>query len=173
MGFRRAQRKGKPRSFDYAGTGLTKQGLRDSTDINKILAKAQQGKSISHLQKHGAFYGDFAAFDLAEALDTVSRGHQIFNDLPSEIRRECDQDPQKFFEIVNSTDNSEQRRRIMVELAKPGSQFPVVNASVRSGQANAPVPTPEPEPAANEPPPSPEAPPSASPDPSPGTGPGN
>ncbi len=34
------------------GEALTKQSFKDSTDINKLLAKAARGESLSHLQRH-------------------------------------------------------------------------------------------------------------------------
>ena len=69
---------------EYERPGRTKQSFKDSCDINKILAKAQKAGSISHLQKHGAFYGDFAEApsDLLEARAMLARGQEIFDELP-------------------------------------------------------------------------------------------
>ena len=45
-----------PRDFSES---RTKQSFKDSTDINKIIRKAQKVGSLSHLVRHGAHYGDF------------------------------------------------------------------------------------------------------------------
>ena len=44
----------------YEQPGRTKQSFKDSCDINRILQKAQKAGSLSHWQKHGAFYADLA-----------------------------------------------------------------------------------------------------------------
>ena len=71
------------------GDGRTKQSFADSTDINKILKKAQKVGSLSHLVRHGAFFGDFSDVpDLLKAHERLKTGQKIYNDLPSELRRE-------------------------------------------------------------------------------------
>ena len=54
------------------GKSMTKQAFKDSTDINKMLKKAQQTGSISHLMKYPeATYGEFdGEFDLTTAIVT-------------------------------------------------------------------------------------------------------
>ena len=69
--------------------GRTKQSFKDSCDINKMLKKAQQQGSMSHLLKYPeAVYGEFdGEFDLLTARGRLDRANEIFADLPSEIRR--------------------------------------------------------------------------------------
>jgi len=111
---------------DYSD-GRTKQGFKDSTDINKLIAKAQRAGTISHLQKHGAFYGDFTDMpDLLEAQRRLQRGQEIFDELPSEVRREFNQSPAAFFKYVNDPANKDDLARILPALAKPGTQVPAV-----------------------------------------------
>jgi hypothetical protein len=71
------------------GPGRTKQSFKDSTDINKILKKAQKAGSLAHLQKYDkAVYGEFHGYDLLEAMGKIDRANEIFADLPAEIRSE-------------------------------------------------------------------------------------
>lgn len=104
---------------DYSD-GRTKQSFKDSCDINKILAKAQVAGSLSHFQKHGAFYGDFADFDFLDAQVRLARGKEIFAELPSEVRREFDQDPAKFFAFANDPANAGKLVDLIPGIAKPG-----------------------------------------------------
>lgn len=109
---------------DYAD-GRTKQSYKDQTDISKILARAARGESISHLEKHGATYGDFSDIgDLMVAYERLQAGTAIFNELPGELRREFNNSPAEFFEFVNMPENTseERRRELMTKLAQPGDQ---------------------------------------------------
>ena len=69
--------------------GRTSNAFKDQCDINKMLAKAQKVGSIEHLIKYPeATYGDFdGEFDLLTAHNRIERAQQIFDDLPSEIRK--------------------------------------------------------------------------------------
>ncbi len=113
---------GPPREFDYSD-GRTKQSFKNSTDINKILKRAQKTGTLSHLAKHQGVYGDFAQFDFSEAQNTIARANSVFEDLPSEIRSEFDQSPRKFFEYVNDPDNSGRLGTLLPGLAEPGRQM--------------------------------------------------
>ena len=73
---------------DYSD-GRTKQSFKDSTDINKILKKAQKTGSLSFAMKYDKqTFGEFAGVDLLGAYSQAERAKSIFAELPSEIRRE-------------------------------------------------------------------------------------
>ncbi len=113
---------------DYSD-GRTKQSFKNSTDINKILAKAQKVGSISHLVRHGAFYGDFS--DVPELLDAHTRlkaGEKIFSELPSELRKEFGTQFD-FFAYVNDPSNVNRLPELLPGLARPGRQLPAVRRS--------------------------------------------
>lgn len=141
----------KARKFDYSD-GRTHQSFKDETDINKILAKYQRTHTISHLSKYQGVYGDFSDVpDLLEANSRYQRGKAIFDELPSEVRREFDNNMGAFFAFVNDPANVDKLDKVLPDLAKPGTQKPAVR---RSG-ANMP----QPEGAAPEAPETPPAPP--------------
>ncbi len=102
--------------------GRTKQSFKNSTDINKILHKAQKTGVISHLAKHQAFYGDFESFDFHDAQNTLARAGTMFNELPSEVRSEFNQSPQEFFDFVNDPVNQGKLAELLPALAAPGRQ---------------------------------------------------
>ncbi len=112
----------------YERPGRTKQSFKDSTDINKILIKARKTGTLSHLQKHGAEYGDFS--DMPTLLDAharLSRGQEIFDELPAEVRRDFKNDAAEFFTFVNDPANVGKLAEILPQVAEPGDYVPQVN----------------------------------------------
>lgn len=109
---------------DYSQDGRTKQAFKDQTDINKLLARAARGDTISHLAKHGAVYGDFSDIDdLMTAQARLAKGVEIFQALPAEIKREFNQSPAEFFNFVNNPENEEKLPEVLPALAARGQQF--------------------------------------------------
>lgn len=126
--------------------GRTKQSFKDETDITKILSKFQVAGAISHLAKYEAQYGDFAEFDFLETQNMLNRGNNMFAALPSEVRREFEQDPARFFKFVNDPANNERVNELLPGIANPGDYFVDVSSStppgalVNSGEPGAVVP---------------------------------
>ncbi len=138
---------------DYSD-GRTKQSFKDETDVNKILHRAQQTGTMSHITKHEGRYADFSDFDFVENQTMLTRGREIFDELPSELRTEFEQSPAKFFAYVNDPANAGKLGKKLPDLAKPGKQnidvsgktAPAVaselSASVNASPAVTPAPTP-------------------------------
>ena len=102
---------------DRYDDGRTMQSYKDETDINRLLQRAQKQGTVSHLVKHGAYYGDFSDMpDLLTAMERVERGKQIFQELPSEVRREFEQDAGKFFKFVNDPDNKDRLKELCIPI---------------------------------------------------------
>lgn len=101
--------------------GRTKQAFRDQTDIVKIVTKFQKEGTISHLAKHGPTYGDFANIDLLQAYENIAKAETIFNELPSELRREFE-NPNNFLKFVNDPANANRLDELLPSLAEPGFQ---------------------------------------------------
>mgnify|MGYP002259882746 CR=1 FL=1 len=128
--------------------GRTKQAFKDQTDINKMLKKAQQTGSIAHLMKYPeATYGDFnGEMDLLTARAQIDRANTIFDELPSEVRREFDNDALKFVKFAGDPANNDKLSDLIPALAKPGSYFPnpVQRGGLGAGAATAPDGNPDP-----------------------------
>lgn len=133
---------------DYSD-GRTKQSFKDECDINQILKKAQVTGSISHLNKYGGEYADFGEFDFHEAQTMIARGRQIFEELPSEVRKDFANDPGEFFKFANDPDNIGKLKTLLPQVAEPGSYFPDVSG--RNPNATMEPPLPEPTEQAPEP----------------------
>lgn len=132
---------------DYTD-GRTKQAFRDECDINKILKKAQRTGSIAHLQKYPeAIYGEFdGEFDLLTAQNKLIKANQIFDELPSEVRREFGNDALAFVKFAGDPKND--IRELIPAIAKPGDYFP---NPVHRGAGGAGAATPEAAPVAAQP----------------------
>jgi len=102
--------------------GRTKQSFKDETDITKMLHRAQKAGTLSHLQKFEGRYGDFADFDFFEATLQLTKGREVFDALPSELRREFNQSPAQFFAYVNDPANADKLAQKLPMLAMPGRQ---------------------------------------------------
>ena len=111
-----------PRDFSES---RVKQSFKDSTDINKIIKKAQVSGSLAHALKYdAAVYGEFTGVDLLGAYQQIERAKKIFAELPSEVRREFDQDAFKFAEYASDPANIDDLVTKLPALGEPGTQFP-------------------------------------------------
>lgn len=110
---------------DYsAAEERTVQSFKDSTDINKIVARFQKTGALSHLQKYGGEYGDLADFDYQTELLRVARAKEIFDELPGEVKREFGNDPSAFFKYAADPKNVNELATLLPRIAEPGSFFP-------------------------------------------------
>ncbi len=138
--------------------GRTKQAFKNQCDINTILKKAQKTGAISHLAKHEASYGDFTGFDFFEAQMKIAKATEIFDELPSEIRREFNNEPRQFFEYANKDESVGRMAQLLPKLAEPGDLkvAPVRTAATEAAEdaqkggkekevAKPPIPAKEPE----------------------------
>ncbi len=141
--------------------GMTKQSFRDECDINAIMARADQGVTISHLAQFEGVYADFSDFDFHEHTRKLTQGREVFDALPAEIRREFAQSPAAFFAYVNDPANINELAEKLPGLAKPGTQLPKTSPPSADEQAAldaadalvASNPKPTPEVASDTPPP--------------------
>lgn len=115
------------------GPGRTKQSFKESCDINQILKKAQVKGGLSHVQKYPEMvYGEFdGEVDLLTAHERIGRANEIFAELPSEVRREFDNDALSFVTWAGSLGPGELVEKIPA-IARPGNYFP--NPVNRGGQ---------------------------------------
>ena len=102
------------------------------------MARFDRTGTISHVNKHEASYADYSDFDYHENLQKLTKGREIFDELPAELRREFNQSPAAFFEFVNDPANKDDLLQKLPALAAPGDQL--------RGTPEAPEPPPEPTP---------------------------
>lgn len=98
---------------------MTKQSFKDECNINKIMDKFQKTGAINHYTTHAPQYGDCTAVELADALNIVAQAEEMFDELPSELRKKFGNDPEQFLEFVQDPKNLEEMREL--GLAEPQS----------------------------------------------------
>ncbi len=75
----------------------------------------------------------------------LAKGQQLFDSLPSEVRKEFGQSPQEFFDYVNDPENADRLGKLIPDLAKPGRQnIDVSGAKPPLEQSEEPVVAPKP-----------------------------
>lgn len=115
---------------DFSQGGRTKQSFTAECDINNIMARYQKTGILDFVNQHEPQYGDATGADFAAAMQVVAEGQSMFNDLPSELRAQFDNDPAEFLEFVSNPANKK-------EMAQMGLLNPEATAL-----ALAPTPTP-------------------------------
>ena len=108
---------------------LTKQAFKDDADVNKILQKYQMTGTMSHLDRFERIYGDYSDYDFDEHQRKLAQGREIFDALPSEIRREFKNSLKEFFGFVNDPANVDRLPEVLPQIARPGDYFPDVSPS--------------------------------------------
>lgn len=84
--------------------GLAIQSAKDECDINKIISKYQKTGLVQHVAIHGPTYGDYDALDFQTAMETIASGTEMFQELPSSVRKRFGNDPARFMEFINDPD---------------------------------------------------------------------
>jgi len=79
---------------------------RDECDINKIIAKYDRTGVLNHVNDFEARYEDLTGLDYQTMLNTVANANSMFEGLPSEIRNQFDNEPQKFISFMDDENNN-------------------------------------------------------------------
>lgn len=113
-----------------SGASRTKQSDALHTNINAIM-KRYVAHGVVPQAAGTARYGDFSSgMDYKEAMDTVRRAEEDFQDLPSNIRKHVNQDPGQFLDMV--FDKS--RKQELVDLGLLPQADPTIDEPEKSGE---------------------------------------
>lgn len=97
--------------LDYFEPSLTRQEFAEECDINTIMARYEASGAISHVNRAEPMYLDTTGYpDLQGAMDQFREASAAFNALPAIVRREFDNDPQKFVDFASDPENVERLR---------------------------------------------------------------
>lgn len=124
---------------------LTHQAMAPECDINGIMKRYERTGILEHRNNFEGQYGHFidGPADYHEAMNAVIEADEMFQTLPSGIRRRFHNDAGAFLDYANDPDNAEDM--IRMGLATRRSQ---------ANDDNSATPTPKPKPSASNPPPS-------------------
>lgn len=126
---------------------LTRQEFADECDINTIMARYEAGGAVSHVNRHEPMYLDTTLYPgLQASMDLFRQAALEFNALPAKVRREFDNDPQKFVDFASDPDNLGRMREW--GLAPPEAvPEPPVKVELVNGEPPAPASGEAPKPA--------------------------
>lgn len=85
-----------------ADDGRTKQAFREESEIKNIIARFQRTGLLEYQNEHSGSYGVFEAMDFHEAMNVVARASEMFEDLPSGLRKKLGNDPAEFVDVVTN-----------------------------------------------------------------------
>lgn len=87
---------------------LTKSEFKDECDINNVVARALRTGVIPGIDRQ-ALYGDFSKVsDYATAQVKIAEAKQSFEQLPSAIKEQFDNDVTKLLDWIDNPDNEEE-----------------------------------------------------------------
>lgn len=84
---------------------MTSQADAAEADINVIMSRYSKTGQLPQVIQPGQ-YGDFSQVtDYRDAVDLVRRSEELFHQVPAETRKKFDNDPAKFLEFAQNSDN--------------------------------------------------------------------
>lgn len=104
-------------AFVQTQPSMTKQNHKDECDINFILKRYIKTGVLEHANTFAGEYGDFAAINFQDAMNTVIESQNMFMTLPAVIRKRFDNDPHQF--ITYATDEKNRAEMEQLGLAIP------------------------------------------------------
>lgn len=119
----------------FVGEGRTKQSFKDQADINFIMARYLKSGSLDYVARHEGKYGEVSPLSFHEAMNIVARSQEMFDDLPSELRKRFGHDPAAFLAFVQDSKNIDEMRKL--GLASPAPQPEPTAAEARIAELEA------------------------------------
>ena len=87
----------------------TQQHLKDTTDINKIIARYKKTGEITHLNSNTGVYRDMHQIpDYETAMNTIIDANQKFEELPAKIREKFQFNPGNLISYLQNEKNREE-----------------------------------------------------------------
>lgn len=118
MTVRHALSRGERVFAEVSGESRTKQSFKDECDINKILARFQRTGAVAHFSKFSPQYGEVPSVDFHEALLLAKKGIEMFEALPSSLRKRFENSPEAFLAFVQDSKNADEMVSLGL-IAKP------------------------------------------------------
>lgn len=123
---------------------LTRQEFAEECDINTIMQRYEAGGAVSHVNRHEPIYLDTTLYPgLQASMDLFRQAAKEFNALPAKVRREFDNDPQKFVDFASKEENLPKMREWGLaepeKVPDPPMKVEVVNPGPAPGDAPKPA----------------------------------
>ena len=126
--------------FETVGESLTQQSHAAAADVRNIIKQYDRTGLIANVNKGIAQYGDYSEInEYSVALNMVRQADENFQQLPSEIRHQFDNNAGVFFEFATDPKNKEEM--IKMGLAKaPQSDERTVREEPAKSESAPPTP---------------------------------
>ena len=104
----------RPENPDYikptvdCGEGLTKQSMKDETDINLIMKRYIKTGMVNFVNRNQAQYMEAPEIDFQTAMEVVTEANNTFSEMPAELRKRFSNDPGVFMDFVHDSANVEE-----------------------------------------------------------------
>ena len=119
------------------GIKPAKQEFKDDADLNSIMRKFQKTGAIDHYAKYQGEYGEIGPAGLHQAMNTVIRAQNMFDELPSSIRNRFDNNPQDFLSFVQDPDNYQEAKELNIGLAPEAEAIAIERQEVANSEPSA------------------------------------
>lgn len=109
------------KQIQFNGQGRTKQEFKDESDINNIMARYMRTGLLDNVTSKLPQYADLDGQTFNDAMQIVAESKSLFEELPSKIRNEFENDPAKFLDFCHNPEN--RPRMAEMGLLRPGADF--------------------------------------------------
>ena len=120
-----------------AGKGKTQQKFAKDCDVNAIVKKFQKTGAMDHVSHFQPQYGDFTGPDFHAAMTIVAGAQQMFESLPSSLRKKFENDPAKFLDFVQDEKNAKEAEELGLVTVSAADSADAVASAVASAKADA------------------------------------
>ncbi|AXL15479.1 internal scaffolding protein [Microviridae sp.] len=111
--FQMTEQTTRPYAKVFTQASMTQQHQKDETDVNKIMKRYVKTGVIDHVNRHEGHYGDVPAHTYHEAMDQVIQANDMFQELPSRVRKRFENDPGKFLAFVQDPVNKDNLAQVL------------------------------------------------------------
>lgn len=121
-----------------------KQSFKDECDINNIMAKYRRTGLIEAVNRNQPRYADVTGLEFRTAMEMVAEAQQLFEDMPSSVRKRFGNDPAAFLDFVNDPENRAEAVRLGL-VKEPPNTLPESPAAAPAAAVAASTPSPAPQ----------------------------
>lgn len=115
------------------GDSLTDQSSKKSSDINQIMKQyAKTGMLPQYSKKQPVYFDETLIPDAITSFNVVNRARELFYELPSSVRKLCDNDPSKMESVLSDPTNQDFLVKHGVLLKRETSPSATSNSSQHS-----------------------------------------
>ena len=118
--------------------GRTQQHQKDECDINLIIKRHTPEQIALMATQNEGQYGDATSVDYHAAQNIIANANTMFNDLPSELRKQFDNDPALFLDFTSNEENYPEMVKMGI-MEQPDVQDRTPRASESTVSASEPV----------------------------------